>query len=155
MAIGRAGNGKYHRWIKEDKGSILRRYIVGMGERDDLCIKKNWKIDRPLAYCRLEILSQHVLPGKMRKWKCFHRVNWSPAPLDYTTRLESRTRNNFARAKYGKERQKGKDRVYKHSLVEVCFRNSYDGLFSLLFQFRIINFNLCNIYIIIYMYIYV
>lgn len=107
MAIGRAGNGKYHRWIKEDKGSILRRYIVGMGERDDLCIKKNWKIDRPLAYCRLEILSRHVLPGKMRKWKCFHRVNWSPAPLDYTTRLESRTRNNFARAKYGKERQKG------------------------------------------------
>lgn len=32
---------------------------------NDLCIKKDWKIDRAISVRGLEILSRHVLPGKM------------------------------------------------------------------------------------------
>lgn len=62
--------------LKKTKGPFCADISSGWVERDDLCIKKNWKIDRPLAYCRLEILSRHVLPRKDAKMKMFPpRVN--------------------------------------------------------------------------------
>lgn len=54
---------------------------VGL-KANDLCIKKDWKIDRAISVRGLEILSRHVLPGKMWKWKCF------PVQIDHRpTRL--------------------------------------------------------------------